>query len=93
MEKNQRNPQFPEDSRGSSANRDSKSGPGQNQNNENVDLESLPVGKIVKLHKKGLSRKEIMEELAGLSEREVKMAVSHYYCNRRSVENKLKREG
>lgn len=90
MEKNQGNPQFSEESRGSPANRDSKSSPG--QNNKNVDFEVLPVWKIVKLHKNGLSRKEIREELPGLSEREVKMAVSHYYCNRRSVENRLKRE-
>lgn len=57
-----------------------------------MDIEDLPVWKIVKLHKKGLSREEIRKKLSGVSEREVKIAVSHYYCNRREVENKIKRE-
>lgn len=91
MEKNHENPRFSEESGESSVDRNNKAGPGQNK--KSVELEELPVWKIVKLHKKGLSRQEIMEKLTGLSEREVKMAVSHYYCNRRSVENRLKQEG
>ena len=91
MEENGEDPRLSENSGESAVNQNNKTGPGQNK--ESVDLEGLPVWKIVKLHKKGLSRKEIGEKLTGLSEREVKMAVSHYYCNRRSVENKLKREG
>jgi len=91
MEANHGNPRFSGDSEKSSVDRNNQASP--EQDKKNVDLEKLPVWKIVKLHKKGLSRKEIREKLPGLSEREVKMAVSHYYCNRRSVENKLKREG
>lgn len=69
---------------------DSKASP--ERKKKSVDLEDLPVWKIVKLHKKGLGREEIREELTGLSKKEVKVAVSHYYCNRRTVENKIKRE-
>lgn len=90
MKKDGENPRFSERSKESSLNRSGEDSP--EQNKKTVDLEELPVGEIVKLHKKGLSRKEIREKLSGLSGREVKMAVSHYYCNRRSVENRLKRE-
>ncbi len=91
MAKNHENSRFSEGSGESAVEQNNKASPGQNE--EGVELEELPVWKIVKLHKKGLSRKEIREEMDGLSEREVKMAVSHYYCNRRSVENRLKRKG
>lgn len=60
--------------------------------NEGINLGELPVWKIIELHKKGLKRKEIRKRLSGLSEREVKAAISHYYCNRREVENRIKNE-
>ncbi|MFP4202701.1 MAG: hypothetical protein ACLFSX_07140, partial [Candidatus Acetothermia bacterium] len=57
-----------------------------------VDLDDLPVPEIVGLHKKGLTREDIGERLTGLSEREIKLAISHYYCNRREIENRLKQK-
>ncbi len=59
---------------------------------EGINLDDLPVWKVVELHKKGFKREEIRKRFNDLSEREVKAAISHYYCNRREVENRIKRE-
>lgn len=57
-----------------------------------VSLDDLPVWKIVEMHNKGYTRAEIRDRFEELTEREIKLAISHYYCNRREVENRIKKE-
>lgn len=54
------------------------------------ESEDVPVWKIVKLHKRGESKKEILRQFPGLSEEKVTLAISSYYCNRRTIESKIK---
>lgn len=58
--------------------------------NSDFPEDEAPVWKIVKLYKNGASKEEIGERFPGLSEKEITMAVSSYYCNRREIENKIK---
>ncbi|MFW6104375.1 MAG: DUF433 domain-containing protein [Candidatus Bipolaricaulota bacterium] len=51
----------------------------------------VPVWEIVRLYKNGATKEEIGELFPGLSERKITMAVSSYYCNRREIENRIKK--
>jgi len=51
----------------------------------------IPVWKIVKLHLAGTGVSEIKNRYSELEEREIRGAISYYYCNRRRVERQLDR--
>ncbi|MBS3825790.1 hypothetical protein KGY58_04535 [Candidatus Bipolaricaulota bacterium] len=75
----------------------SKTGKDEESRNEVLSQSSdfpegeVPDWEIVKLYKNGATKEEIGERFPGLSERKITLAVSSYYCNRRKIENRIKK--
>lgn len=52
---------------------------------ETIKGSDIPVWKVVKLHLEGSAIEDIVERFSDLSEKQVRGAVSYYYCHRRRI--------
>ncbi|MBS3736700.1 MAG: DUF433 domain-containing protein [Candidatus Bipolaricaulota bacterium] len=56
---------------------------------EKIKGTDIPVWKIVKLHLEGFAIEDIIERFSDLSEKQVRGAVSYYYCHRRRITRRI----